>query len=91
MFCFSATHTQFAGPGAEKVTVRARAISSKLQELFGLPSNWKPKCHGVRRAERYGGGTCFVPENAQKVHGHYTGPALLKFLTMTRKVRVCPP
>lgn len=50
--CFSCCYvfpcSQFAGPGAEKITVRARAISSKLQELFGLPPNWKPKGHAVR-------------------------------------------
>ncbi|CAM9376133.1 unnamed protein product [Ectocarpus sp. 4 AP-2014] len=43
---FGRVERWFAGPGAEKITVRARAISSKLQELFGLPPNWKPKGHG---------------------------------------------
>ncbi|CAN0090799.1 unnamed protein product [Pylaiella littoralis] len=40
-----------SGPGAGKATERAGAISRKVKELFGLPSDWKPK---VRRDQSGG-------------------------------------
>ncbi|CAM9820215.1 unnamed protein product [Ectocarpus sp. 12 AP-2014] len=43
---FGRVERWFAGPEAGKITVHARAISSKLLELFGLPPNWKPKGDG---------------------------------------------